>query len=78
MSKKTNEKKKISVKLVSGQAVYVADVETLYHISNTYAHLASSEKDSKQKQFCVSIVKSINEAIQKTRFDSNSQQDDWY
>lgn len=45
MSKKQMNKKKVNVKLVSGQSVIVLDYDTLMHIAESYDFLGREKND---------------------------------
>jgi hypothetical protein len=71
MSKKQNQKKKITVKVLPGQAIYVADVDTLKHISETYLYLAQSFENENDRQSCIDVSGAIEEWIEKTQYDAS-------
>lgn len=45
MSKKQNQKKKVTVKVSAGQAVFVADLLVLEHIAELYRSMAFTSED---------------------------------
>jgi len=70
MTKKKNQKKKILLKINSGEAAFVAKIETLNHIASTYVSIAN---DSKSEQ---DIVNGIYEWSAKTYFNGEDGYDD--
>lgn len=79
MSKKTNYKKKVSVKLLPGEAIYVASVEVLTHIMETYKSLGDQETDKEYKEFWYSVSASVAEWMQNTKnkMEEFSDEEDW-
>ena len=59
-------KKRVTVKINPGEAVYVADAEILRHIAETYTHIASSCKDKDEAASWVTVSEQIMEWILKT------------
>lgn len=45
MSKKQNQKKKVTVKVSAGQAVFVADLSVFEHMTELYRSMASTSDD---------------------------------
>lgn len=76
MSKKQNQKKKVTIKLVPGQAVFVADVSVMHHIAETYNGLASSFEKQEDKQACYDVIEAIYEWSEKTYFNPESDYSD--
>lgn len=79
MSKKQNQKKKVTVKILPGQAVFVADASILNHISETYVNLAESYSDEADIQACMDIANDISEWVAKTYYDpsGDSEDEEW-
>lgn len=79
MSKKQNQKKKVTVKIVPGQAIFVADASILSHIAETYVELAASYFDEADAQACIDIANDINEWLIKTYYDpsGDSEDEEW-
>jgi hypothetical protein len=69
MTKKNNQKKKISLKVNAGEAVFIAKLDTLNHIAMTYAALANDTKSEQDKLEYYGIVNSIYEWSAKTYFN---------
>jgi hypothetical protein len=79
MSKKINQKKKVSVKINSGEAVFVAPVEVLYHIAETYHYMSSSCQNPQEKESWLNVSLGIQQWISKTHFDGTvrDEDDEW-
>jgi len=60
MAKKINEKKKINIKLESGQTYLITTIEEMLQISHALLHYVSIVRDEKEKQ---NLLKLNNEAI---------------
>jgi hypothetical protein len=76
MTKKQNQKKKISLKLTAGEAAFVAKIETLNHIAATYASLGNECESEKDKVEYYGIANSIYEWSAKTYFSTEDGYDD--
>lgn len=59
-------KKRITVKIDPGQAVYVADRDVLTHIAETYTHIARSCEDKNESASWVRVSEQIIDWISKT------------
>lgn len=79
MSKKTSYKKKVSVKLLPGEAVFVASTEVLGHIMQTYITMGDQEENPEYKDFWYDVAASISEWMQNTHNTSEdfSNEEDW-
>lgn len=79
MSKKTNPKKKINVKINSGEAIFVAPVEVLQHIAETYYYMSMSCEDVQEKESWLNVSSDIQDWISRTYFDGtlSDEDDDW-
>jgi hypothetical protein len=81
MTKKTSYRKKVSVRLQPGEAVFVADTQTLNHIVETYTLLGDEEQNSDYKEYWYSIANSISEWVQNTVNNSDGEdfddQEEW-
>lgn len=49
MSKKTNQKKKINIKLNIGESYFIENLDVLLHIQRTYARAYSSQFSEEEK-----------------------------
>lgn len=64
MSKK--EKKKVIVKLLPGEAVFVADINVLEHIASTYSHMAKQCENKYDAESWMDVSNRIVEWLSKT------------
>lgn len=72
MSKKQSQKKKVTVKIVPGQAVFVADAHIMQHIAETYIEMANSYSDQSDAEACREVANSVYEWLEKTYFNPES------
>lgn len=72
-------KKKISVKLLPGQAVFVADAEVLQHIAETYMYLSDSAETQEEKQSWITVSEDIIRSLNETYHSGqdNGQEEEW-
>lgn len=77
MSKK--EKKKVIVKLLPGEAVFVADAETLEHIANTYSHMSEQCESREESYAWMDVSVRVIEWLNKTynSGNSNDTEEEW-
>lgn len=68
------QKKKITIKIVPGEAVLVAPIEVLEHISTTYLHIAGESKSLEEAESWKRVSEDIDEWIKRTYY---SGQDDY-
>ena len=76
MTKKNNQKKKISLKINAGEAAFIAKRDTLNHIAMTYSALAKDAKSEQDKLEYYDIANSIYEWSAKTYFSPEDGYDD--
>lgn len=76
MSKKTNKKKKINIKLDSGQTYMIEDLQTLIHIQKTYASLLRGQISEEEKNVCSKVIAAVNTAVANVYNASNDGSDD--
>lgn len=76
MSKKQNQKKKVTVKITPGQAIFVADLDVMHHIAETYSDLAKGFDNETDKQACYEVSNMIYEWSEKTYFNPESDYSD--
>ncbi len=74
MSKKQNNKKKINLKLVTGETAIVIDYDTALHIAETYDYLATQENDEYSDSFR-RVADLVRSQALENYFDSS--QDDY-
>ena len=71
-------KKKVTVKVSSGQAVFVASVDILNHIAETYLYMASASDLKEESQSWTDVADSIKEWIGKTYVpEEQSYEEEW-
>jgi hypothetical protein len=68
MSKKQNTKKKVTVKLLPGQAIYVADMDRFDHIISIYESFAKDCVDREEKRSWLEIADEIRISVRDTYF----------
>lgn len=64
MSKKSNQKKKVGLKLTSGQTYMLEDIEIFLHIQKTYATIMRGQLSDNDKDTCSKVMTAVNHAIQ--------------
>ncbi len=80
MAKKIHEKKKINIKLESGQTYLISTIDEMLQISNALLYYIPTIKDEKEKQNLIQLkdeaIRSINENqfISKVTYDED---DSW-
>jgi len=76
VSKKTNKKKKINIKLESGQGFIVEDLQVILHIQKTYANMLKAQSSPEDKLIYSKIISSVNIAIENVYIASEDNSDD--
>lgn len=64
MSKKTNQKKKINIKLENNQSFLVEDLGILLHIQKTYASMMRGQLSEQDKVIYNRVIAAVNTAIE--------------
>jgi hypothetical protein len=59
-------KKKVSVKVAPGEAIFIADAAVLEHIAEVYESMAESELSEDSKAAWINVSLSIREWVAKT------------
>lgn len=80
MAKKINEKKKINIKLESGQTYLITTIDQMLQVSNALIHLASSIKDEKERLNLLHLSEEAIKAINENQFISKvtyEEDDSW-
>jgi hypothetical protein len=78
MSKKQTQKKKVTVKVTPGEAIFVADMEVLKHIMDTYTDMAKAEKDHQTTEYYLNIVSEILDWTTKTFYSGQADdEEEW-
>lgn len=72
-------KKKVTVKLLPGEAVFVASVEVLQHIAETYASLSEGCDIQEDKLSWLAVSEDIAGWISETYYSGqeNEQEEEW-
>jgi hypothetical protein len=72
-------KKKVSVKLMPGQAIFAADIEVLQHIAETYMYLSQSSETNEEKQSWISISEDVVKWMNQTYYtgQDDGQEEEW-
>ena len=80
MAKKINEKKKINIKLESGQTYLVTPIDEMLVISNALSNYLSVVKDEKERLNILHIKEEAVKSINENQFISkqnNNDDDSW-
>jgi hypothetical protein len=77
MTKKQMNKKKISLKLITGQTAIVLDYDVAMHIAETYDYLATEHKDEYSESFRAIADHIRYEANENYFNDSGDEYEDW-
>lgn len=72
------QKKKVTVKIIPGEAVFVAPIEMLQHISDTYMHLSTQADTTEESDSWSAVSDHINEWISKTYYSGQENyEEEW-
>lgn len=72
------QKKKITIKIVPGEAVFVAPVEVLQHISATYLHIASQTESLEDSESWKNVSHEIDQWIEQTYYSGQGDyEEEW-
>lgn len=78
MSKKTNLKKKVTIKLEPGQSFLIEDLDILMHIQKTYANLLRGQVSQDDKVVYARVITAVNSAVENVNnASSNNYDDQW-
>lgn len=78
MSKKTNQKKKVGIKLENNQSYMIEDLDVLMHIQKTYADLMRGQLNEQDRVMCTRIISAVNQAINNVYLaPSDGYSEDW-
>jgi hypothetical protein len=79
MTKKQGMKKKVTVKVMPGEAVFVSNIETLEHIADTYSYMAQSCEDNQESEAWLEVASNIREWIASTYYSGQAEdfEEDW-
>lgn len=76
MTKKKSQKKKVILKVNPGEAIFVADLQVLTDIMDTYSGMAKDSKDPKVKEAYSKIVSQILDWTTRTYYSGQGDGDD--
>jgi len=78
VSKKTNLKKKVTIKLEPGQSFLIEDLDILMHIQKTYANLLRGQVSQDDKVVYARVITAVNSAVENVNnASSNNYDDQW-
>jgi hypothetical protein len=78
MSKKTNQKKKINIKLENNQSFIVEDLDILIHIQRTYASMMRGQLSEQDRVVCARVITATNSAIENVFISTtDGYSDEW-
>jgi len=79
MTKKIHEKKKVNIKLESGETYLIASIEEMLQVSSALVHLAFSTRDEKEKLKLIMLSEEAVKAINENQFISRNigEDDEW-
>lgn len=79
MTKKIHEKKKVNIKLESGETYLIASIEEMLQVSSALVHLASSTRDEKEKLKLIMLSEEAVKAMNENQFISRNigEDDEW-
>lgn len=76
MSKKTNLKKKVTIKLEPGQSFLIEDLDILMHIQKTYANFLRGQVSPDDKVVYARVITAVNSAVENVNNASSNDYDD--
>lgn len=78
MSKKTNQKKKVNIKLEPGQSFLVEDLDLLIHVQKTYANLLRGQVSQEDRTLYTRVINAVNISIENVHnVNSSDYGDEW-
>jgi hypothetical protein len=78
VSKKTNQKKKVNIKLEPGQSFLIEDLDLLLHIQKTYASLLRGQVSTEDRSICNRVIQAVNISIDNVNNSpQNEYGDEW-
>ena len=78
MAKKQIDKKKINIKLLSGQTYLVLDTKQMFQVSTALVHLDSTIKDDKERLEILKISEEAIKAIADNKYTGDvNDEDEW-
>jgi hypothetical protein len=78
MAKKQTDKKKINIKLLSGQTYLVITTEEMLQVFNALTHYVAVVKDEKERLEIIKISEDVSKAISNHSYlGDNSDEEEW-
>lgn len=78
MTKKTHQKKKVTIKLDDNQSYIIEDIQVLLHVQKTYADMLRAVSTDEDKALFARIISAVNEAIENVFYaQSDGIDDEW-
>jgi hypothetical protein len=78
VSKKTNQKKKVNIKLEPGQSFLIEDLDLLIHVQKTYVNMLRGQISAEDKSACNRVIAAVNLAIENVHNSTSSDYgDEW-
>lgn len=72
------QKKKITVKVLPGEAVFVASVEVLDHIYQTYMYMAGESTNEEEAQSWANVAEQVLDWSNKTYYSGGeTNEEEW-
>lgn len=72
------QKKKVTVKIVPGEAVFVAPADVLQHISDTYLYMSEQSDTQDEKNSWMLVSHQINEWLERTYYSGeDNYEEEW-
>lgn len=78
MSKKTNQKKKVNIKLEPGQSFLIEDLDLLIHVQKTYVNLLRGQVSLEDRALYTRVINAVNISIENVHnVNSSDYGDEW-
>lgn len=74
MSKKTNQKKKVNIKLEDNQSFMIEDLSILLHIQKTYSDIMRAHCSEQDRATCARVIEAINLSVENVHIALGSDQ----
>lgn len=72
------QKKKVTVKVLPGEAVVVASLDVLEHVISTYAYMSESSATKEEAQSWLDVSRMFQEWVSKTYYSGgDSYEEEW-
>lgn len=77
MAKKQNNKKKVNVKIVSGETFLILDLDIALHIAETYDYLSVEQSEEGYAAWYRDVADSIRMQANQNLYSEDSYEEDW-